>query len=704
MIPNPNQITAELRMMNDQQLRQYAELHKNDPYIFPMTVAESTARQKLRMMSAAKQMQPQPTVRDAALMQMDQEAMQEMLPEEVGIGALPAPNLEQMADGGIVGGDEGYDMGVGYAGGGYVDRYQDRGLTEAGMREEIAALPKSAEGEDIGAVRRRIQADINAIREEIATQQRSKLPENTKAQNIATLQAEMEKRGTLLAQLGGEAPVGRPSRVMDMIPIRSAIAADKKSEEPRKGPSREELIAQIPGGAPTTPQREYSTGERAIGAGETALSLASGIPAYVLGAGETGLGLLAALGRKLTGGEAKPPTDEEFARNIGKYVYSPRGEAGREMTEDVSRAIASVVPPYNPSMGMPSRAGAATQAGRDAQAAADAAAAARGKVASTRLAGPSAAGMSPEAAAAAKAKAEALRLLPPGATPEQQAAAMAAMRADREAAAAARQAPTMAKQAAAREQSALAALKADQEAALAATGRAGEAAETAARATVAGERAAEAAQYGADVARRGTMAGTAAAATQAATPSVSINPAQAQKEADKLTPDQQNTLIEAAKAAAPEAEKKEGWSRNDWLTFGFSMLASKSPNFAEALGTAGLKVLASRKEEEESAINRMAKQALADKYKAEAEYVKSEKVREGLRRAAVQLSQAQINALRSNPKTLAMSEEQRKAAEEQIINDNFNRLLQQRGMAPEGAVPAPAASAGNRPPLSSFQK
>jgi hypothetical protein len=122
-------VSSTLRFMDDRALQRYAAMHKNDPYIFPLAFQESQNRQKLRMsQQRAQGMQPQPKVADQALAQMAPPPM----PEEQGIGALPAPNMQMMADGGIAG-YEGYDEGssdfgqgpvVMMAEGGHVPRYQ----------------------------------------------------------------------------------------------------------------------------------------------------------------------------------------------------------------------------------------------------------------------------------------------------------------------------------------------------------------------------------------------------------------------------------------------------------------------------------------------------------------------------------------------------------------------------------------------------
>jgi len=100
-------VSSTLRFMDDRALQQYAAMHKNDPYIFPLAFQESQNRQRLRMsQQGAQGMQPQPKVADQALAQM----MPQPMPEDVGIGALPAGNMEFAAEGGIMG-YEGYDEG-----------------------------------------------------------------------------------------------------------------------------------------------------------------------------------------------------------------------------------------------------------------------------------------------------------------------------------------------------------------------------------------------------------------------------------------------------------------------------------------------------------------------------------------------------------------------------------------------------------------
>lgn len=117
MAMNPQNVLSSLRMMSDQQLQQYAAMHKNDPFIFPLAFQESQTRKQMRAEAQQAQAAPQEKVADQALASMAP------MPEDVGIAQLPAKNLEGIATGaagGIVAFDEG----------GEVPRYQNQGLVQ----------------------------------------------------------------------------------------------------------------------------------------------------------------------------------------------------------------------------------------------------------------------------------------------------------------------------------------------------------------------------------------------------------------------------------------------------------------------------------------------------------------------------------------------------------------------------------------------
>jgi hypothetical protein len=112
---NIEKITSTLAKLPDESLQRYAMMHKDDPYIVALAISESNRRKDMRSASQVQPMQQQPKVVDQAVAEMAAQQMPSM-PEEQGIGALPVQM--NFAEGGI----------TGYASGGEVERYQDRGL------------------------------------------------------------------------------------------------------------------------------------------------------------------------------------------------------------------------------------------------------------------------------------------------------------------------------------------------------------------------------------------------------------------------------------------------------------------------------------------------------------------------------------------------------------------------------------------------
>lgn len=106
---NVNQLTSQLAKMPDPMLQKYAAMHKNDPYTVALALSESNRRKAMRVgASPLPGEQPKVVDQDIAEMaaptqQMPQQMAQQQLPENTGIGRLPAPNMQGMADGGIVG-------------------------------------------------------------------------------------------------------------------------------------------------------------------------------------------------------------------------------------------------------------------------------------------------------------------------------------------------------------------------------------------------------------------------------------------------------------------------------------------------------------------------------------------------------------------------------------------------------------------------
>ena len=96
--PSMNKMIAELVGMPPQALAQYAAANQNDTMKFLAAKAASDMQKKQQAAGAAQQPQAAaPPVAEQVVQQMAQG-----LPEESGIGALPAPNMTKMAAGGIV--------------------------------------------------------------------------------------------------------------------------------------------------------------------------------------------------------------------------------------------------------------------------------------------------------------------------------------------------------------------------------------------------------------------------------------------------------------------------------------------------------------------------------------------------------------------------------------------------------------------------
>ena len=112
---NIKTLTDTLSGMDLQELQDYATVNKNDPYIVSMALSMANTKKKMDIAQKGQAgMMPQPKVVDQELAQM---TPQQMLPEDQGIGTLPAQNMQNMAGGGIVAFDDGGEV-PGYKTGG----------------------------------------------------------------------------------------------------------------------------------------------------------------------------------------------------------------------------------------------------------------------------------------------------------------------------------------------------------------------------------------------------------------------------------------------------------------------------------------------------------------------------------------------------------------------------------------------------------
>lgn len=126
-----NKITSTLAKLPDAMLQKYAQLNKADPYIMALAMSESNRRKAVRSAGEGAQgMQAQPKVVDSEIAQM----APQQLPEDQGIGRLPAGNMN-FAGGGI----------IAFADGGDVERYSGEtgsftGVPYADVPAGIAAV------------------------------------------------------------------------------------------------------------------------------------------------------------------------------------------------------------------------------------------------------------------------------------------------------------------------------------------------------------------------------------------------------------------------------------------------------------------------------------------------------------------------------------------------------------------------------------
>jgi hypothetical protein len=251
-----NKITSTLAKLGDPQLQQYAQMHKNDPYIMSLAMSESNRRKELRAASQAPAQQEQPKVVDseiarmgsmqnaspaqlAQMMQMLEAKKQaeheeftggrqaqpmpeeftggrqaQPMPEDQGIGQLPAGNMD-FAGGGI----------IAFADGGDVPRYSGEFGSFIGGSTMDGFMPSGA------------QQDLASQATDLATSERTRTAAAAKI-------AELRKR---VNELQFTAPELIPS-------VNAQIAALTASASPKATPS------------PTDPNFRRQPDPRAAGA------------------------------------------------------------------------------------------------------------------------------------------------------------------------------------------------------------------------------------------------------------------------------------------------------------------------------------------------------------------------------------------------------------------------------------------------------
>jgi len=193
----PQAMTSTMSAMTLKQLQDYAQLHRNDPYV--VTMALSIANQKKQAVAAQQGqagMQPQPKVVDSEIAQMAPRVAP--MPEDVGIGQLPAGDMN-FAGGGI----------IAFADGGDVPRFngaQSQFVQDImGIPQQYTEYQQRIREEDA----RRAESDRRMAE---AKRQRLEAQQKTSFANYLFGSPEREAEGkTELAQLAAT-PVGAPAR------------------------------------------------------------------------------------------------------------------------------------------------------------------------------------------------------------------------------------------------------------------------------------------------------------------------------------------------------------------------------------------------------------------------------------------------------------------------------------------------------------
>lgn len=162
---NVQQTIARLRSLSPEQLRQQAQIVKNDSMLLPLVLGEDARRKKIDIATKG-QMGRQPTVVDQRLAQMDAGQAQAM-PEDVGIGALPAPNMQGMAEGGI----------VAFGDGGDVQRFQTGGIPRVGSHGFASIIPDKTGYEGMG-IMEFLQAFGTDMLNKLPTEDKERLKQN----------------------------------------------------------------------------------------------------------------------------------------------------------------------------------------------------------------------------------------------------------------------------------------------------------------------------------------------------------------------------------------------------------------------------------------------------------------------------------------------------------------------------------------------
>jgi len=703
-LPNAEKLTSQMAMLPDAALRQMAMMHKNDPYVLPLIISEDGRRKQMRQAAQAQMAgMPQPKVADAALAQMGQ------LPEEQGIGALPAPNMQRMANGGIAGYE---DDEEGMATGGMGGMFNFAQQSEPVVRMAGGGVPGYKNGV---AVPRDLDAYIDeqaklngispaALRAVIQAESGGKVDAQSKTSSAQGLMQLINRTFTK----GGGDPAKRKdpfenirvgAKVLgeDAAALRKQLNRDVSPEELYathvlgRGTGSRLLQADpnmtmaqaLKAADPKNADKIISSNSKLFGDGKKTVGevmqtfstkMASAMPIGTAQAGELPTAKPTDLASQIPGQRVSAPASTydqqnsyfgrladtmgiplEYQRNIGNTMNALSG-----FTSPISTA--------NRAVGQASKALEAT----------------------------------PEMIAKAeqaKKVAETQRLLPP---------AKAGLEALDEASQATRAAAEAARRARGVEQDIQAAKAAEQS--IDAANLTSKIARTTEEAIAAGPnaRALDAAKT-ANAARALATAAPVEASINDLfagnkAPESSNTENQSAAETARLLRQNQlpevpkpSDVLEATKEAVPAKERK-GFGNDDLLMLGLSLLANKSPNFMTALGEAGIQTLGAKKEREKAETDLEYKDimkkyygSLGAKAEADAAYIKSgEKGRMADRIKAAQLIEDDLAAFRKTMEG-SMSQPGAEAAKRKELTNYYFGLF---GLDVPATMAATAPSAG----------
>lgn len=258
---NVNQITAQLARMPDPALQQYAMLHKNDPYTVSLALSESNRRKQMRDAAQGQQgMGEQPKVVDQGIAEMvpPQPQMPQPMPEDVGIGALPAPNMQGMAGGGI----------VAFGGGGDVPGYAPGGVPRVGSHGLASIIPDKTGYEGMG-IMEFLQAFGTDMLNKLPTEDKERLKQNQAKKEAAAAPSMQTYRPRPTMDAGQEAALYEkvglmPSAPVVIPPVDTGVvgtqtSAPSNKPPPAAGPRPAPASGNKPPVASVVPDPDYLT-------------------------------------------------------------------------------------------------------------------------------------------------------------------------------------------------------------------------------------------------------------------------------------------------------------------------------------------------------------------------------------------------------------------------------------------------------------